>query len=291
MCRLFGFRSILNSKVHSSLVHADNALASQSMRHPDGWGVAFYRENIPHLIRSTDRAFDDHIFHKVSGVVSSQTVLAHIRKATQGKLTLLNCHPFQYGHWVFAHNGNLKNFDSYRDKIFELVSDELKPFILGNTDSEHVFYLLLSLIKKHHSLEDPNPEHSVLKTCIQDLVTIINQYAGALYVGEEQIPSETHLTFLLTSGQNMLGFQGGQSLLYSTHKTKCPESKECPFYDRSCENLSRNADSINHLLFSSEKPEGENIWTEMHPGQLIGLDQNMQFWIDDLNVKTTNQPS
>ena len=55
MCRLFGFKSIINSQVHKSLVHTDNAFASQSTKHPDGWGVAYYREDVPHLIKSMDR--------------------------------------------------------------------------------------------------------------------------------------------------------------------------------------------------------------------------------------------
>jgi len=118
MCRLFGFKSVINSQVHSSLVHADNALISQSLKHPDGWGVAYYLENVPHIIKSTDRALDDHIFHQISGVVSSQVVLAHLRKATHGDKTILNSHPFQNGNWVFAHNGNLRDFKNYKFWFF-----------------------------------------------------------------------------------------------------------------------------------------------------------------------------
>ena len=42
MCRLFGFRSVIPSQMHRSLIAADNALGRQSERHPDGWGVAYY---------------------------------------------------------------------------------------------------------------------------------------------------------------------------------------------------------------------------------------------------------
>ena len=38
MCRLFGFRSVIQSQVHRSLVDADNALGQQSVRHQDGCG-------------------------------------------------------------------------------------------------------------------------------------------------------------------------------------------------------------------------------------------------------------
>ena len=107
MCRIFGFRSVLMSKVHSSLVSAENALMGQSRRHPDGWGLVYYISDSPHVVKSTNTAESDELFHHLSGVVTSQTVLAHIRKATHGKLSILNTHPFQYGKWTFAHNGNV----------------------------------------------------------------------------------------------------------------------------------------------------------------------------------------
>lgn len=44
--------------------------------------------------------------------IKSLNVIAHIRKATQGGVTIENTHPFIreiWGqNWVFAHNGNLK---------------------------------------------------------------------------------------------------------------------------------------------------------------------------------------
>src|SRR4029077_15509897 len=101
MCRLFGFRSVIPSQVHRSLLAAENALGVQSNQHPDGWGVPFYVDGSPHVTRSPTTALGDALFHRLSGIVSSETVLAHVRKATQGALTVLNCHPFQYGRWVF----------------------------------------------------------------------------------------------------------------------------------------------------------------------------------------------
>src|SRR5690554_1518871 len=97
MCRLFGFRSVINSQVHSSLLDAENSLSAQSVKHPDRWGLAYYLDDAPHLVKSSDTALNNSLFKKVSGIVSSQTVMAHIRKATQGEHSMLNSHPFQYG--------------------------------------------------------------------------------------------------------------------------------------------------------------------------------------------------
>ena len=46
--------------------------------------------------------------------IRSENIVAHIRKATQGRVALENTHPFVrelWGrYWVFAHNGDLKDF-------------------------------------------------------------------------------------------------------------------------------------------------------------------------------------
>jgi predicted glutamine amidotransferase len=46
--------------------------------------------------------------------IRSRNVIAHIRKATQGEVALENTHPFVrelWGrYWVFAHNGDLKDY-------------------------------------------------------------------------------------------------------------------------------------------------------------------------------------
>ena len=120
MCRIFGFRSVIKSQVHKSLLSADNALAQQSEVHRDGWGVAYYMGNAPHLIKSETQALSSNLFTKVSGVVSSETVVAHIRRATKGENHVLNTHPFQFGRWIFCHNGNIDKFSEHRDALLKL---------------------------------------------------------------------------------------------------------------------------------------------------------------------------
>ncbi len=176
MCRLFGFRSIINSQVHSSLLSAENSLRDQSMRHPDGWGIAYYLEGVPHLVKSSDTALDNYLFQKVSGVVSSQTVMAHVRKATQGEHTILNSHPFQYGSWIFAHNGHIKQFNENRSKLTSLIDPELCRFILGSTDSEFFFFLILSELKKGYSFSQARIPMDHIKIAIEHAVTKITKY-------------------------------------------------------------------------------------------------------------------
>jgi len=278
MCRLFGFRSIFNNQVHSSLVHAENALGNLSQKHRDGWGVAYYLDEVPHLIKSVNCAFDDHIFHKVSGVVSSQNVVAHIRYATNGSSTILNSHPFQFGKWIFAHNGNIKNFDKHKEKLLKLVDKDHCAHILGSTDSEIIFHIILSELKRNNLLySSANSKTQISKytQCLKNSLEAICNIIGELTDRDDADPKESYLTFILTNGSTYFAFQGGQPLHYSTHKSLCPERETCKFFDVSCENKSSLDEKVNHLLISSEPLVGDNIWTKMNFGELVCLDSDM----------------
>src|SRR5688500_3952809 len=136
MCRLFGFRSSVLSGVHQSLVAAENALAAQSAAHPDGWGVAYYNSRFPHIIRNDKQALADGLFKELTSVVATRTLVAHIRHATAGKVGILNCHPFQYGPWCFAHNGQIADFatnEDLRARLREAVDPRFRGHILGTT--------------------------------------------------------------------------------------------------------------------------------------------------------------
>ncbi|BBM87461.1 class II glutamine amidotransferase [Candidatus Uabimicrobium amorphum] len=278
MCRIFSFRSVIKSQVHKSLVGTENALSTQSTQHPDGWGVAYYVQGVPHIIKSSEAAVDDNIFHKVSGVVSSETVIAHIRKATLGPKNILNVHPFQFGKWAFVHNGNIENFEKHRRPLLAMVAPELRRFILGQTDSEIMFYLILSHLKQHISLSANNVPIekmvNITKQAVQKIIALVGECSDE----QETDPSKTYLTFVLTNGTTMLAHHGGKRLHYTTYKNRCVDRDTCPCFSFECENSTQSG-YINHLIFSSEELTGDNIWLPMKQDQYIGVDHEMKLTI------------
>ncbi len=270
MCRIFGFRSILQSGVHRSLIDSDNAIIQQSDRHPDGWGVAYYNMGSPHLVKNENQARKCKIFEKVSGVVASNTVITHIRKSTVGSIGPLNTHPFQFGHWVFAHNGNVKNFTEDCNQLMQHIDPDLRSYILGETDSEALFYLLLSLLRKRDSLECPH-EGFDFADVLQEFVDIFKSLYGNVTESKGDY-DQNYLTFLVSDGKMMYAFNGGQPLFFSTHKTKCPERDSCSYFTGVCENKARAQDKIHHLLISSEIIQNENVWNSLPFGEFVGVD-------------------
>ncbi len=72
-------------------------------------------------------------------------MISHIRKATQGRVALENCHPFVrelWGrYWVFAHNGDLK-------ALAPRLHGSFRP--VGTTDSERAFcWIMQEMVGSH----------------------------------------------------------------------------------------------------------------------------------------------
>ncbi|HMJ15374.1 MAG TPA: class II glutamine amidotransferase [Polyangiaceae bacterium] len=269
MCRLFGFRSVIPSQVHRSLLVAENALGVQSNAHPDGWGVAYYVNGAPHVTRSPETALGDVIFHRLSGVVSSETVLAHVRKATRGPKTVLNCHPFQYGRWVFAHNGDIPNFEACRERLLEQVDARLRRFILGETDSEVVFFIFLSELLKSKKL--------IERRTVQEAVTALRSALHAVRaVCDDGNGERALLTVMATDGETLVAAHGGKELFWSSHKTRCADRGTCANLSPECEAPSRTG-RVNHLIVSSEPLLGENVWQPLADGDILGIDWRMHY--------------
>ncbi len=276
MCRIFGFRSVLQSQVHRSLVSADNALMQQSDRHPDGWGVAYYNAGAPHVIKSVSAAMEDNLFQRVSGIVASETVLAHLRKATQGSLSIINTHPFQYGQWVFVHNGNLSRFSEIRGDLVDRVAPVLRRFILGDTDSEALFYLLLGHMARRHELHRVGfPLEDVVES-VRETVAEVVALAGEPCFDDAGTPDDTYLTFALTNGRTMVAHQGGKPLYWTTHKTRCPDREHCPSFGAECVAPAAQGGFVKHLVVSSEPLQGDNVWTPLRPYEVVGVDWAMK---------------
>src|SRR5690606_13702245 len=107
---------------------------------------------------------------------------------------------------------------------------------------------------------------------------------GPFHANDAGPAAESYLTFILSDGKLMFGFQAGKHLHYTTHKSKCPERRTCPFHNPCCEE-ERLSGQINHLMFASEPILGENIWNPMKNGQLIRVDHDMTLYIVTISTR------
>lgn len=269
MCRLFGFRSVIPSQVHASLTSAENALGVQSVKHPDGWGVAYYVAGSPHVIKSSEAAYDSSLFKRVSGVVSSETVVAHVRKATVGDRTLLNSHPFQHGRWIMAHNGEIAQFEEVREELRAIIAPRLRRFVLGTTDSEVIFYLFLTYLSRLQELHRAGAEIDHVRDALQQTLDVCVDCCA-----RNGLVSPL-LTILISDGTLMVASRFGKELHRSTRKHRCPERDVCPSYAFECENTNESGIAT-HFIVSSEPLQGHNVWEAVDDGAIVGCDWRMR---------------
>ncbi|MYM22429.1 class II glutamine amidotransferase [Duganella sp. FT135W] len=136
--------------------------------HKDGWGIALHTQNgcrlytdyLPSIHSPLAAQFRD-------SQIKARNVVAHIRKATQGRISLENSHPFTrelWGRtWSFAHNGDLK--------LFTPSTGRYAPW--GDTDSERAFCYLLSELAQRF---DEQPERHELYAALAELAAGIGVY-------------------------------------------------------------------------------------------------------------------
>ena len=83
------------------------------------------------------------------------------------------------------------------------------------------------------------------------------------------------LSLVVTDGELMVAHQGGRSLHWTSYKVGCSERDACAFFSPECEAPTRTG-YVNHLIVSSEPLQGENVWVELNPGDVVAVDTFMR---------------
>ena len=134
MCQLLG----MNCNTPTDVTFSFAGFAQRGGRtdhHADGWGIAFFEGRGARLFIDSSAACSSPVAELIRRYpIKSRNIISHIRKATVGDVRLENCHPFVrelWGrYWVFAHNGDLKDYAPRLHGHFHPV---------GDTDSERAF--------------------------------------------------------------------------------------------------------------------------------------------------------
>ncbi|HET9976147.1 MAG TPA: class II glutamine amidotransferase [Burkholderiaceae bacterium] len=143
MCQLLG----MNANVPTDVMFSFEGLARRAVEHKDGFGIAFFEDRGLRTLVDHHSARESPVAELVRRYpIKSDNVIAHIRKATQGRVALENTHPFVrelWGrYWVAAHNGDLRGFQPRLHAAFRPV---------GDTDSERAFCWLMQELAKSHA--------------------------------------------------------------------------------------------------------------------------------------------
>jgi predicted glutamine amidotransferase len=247
----------MNSRLPASLTLSFTGFSQRggcTDHHADGWGIAFFEseESAPDKPGKGVRYFVDKEGASTSPIarmlrnypIKSHNVIAHVRKATVGAVTLENSHPFVrelWGrYWVFAHNGDLKDYAPYLHGSFRPV---------GNTDSELAFcWLLQELAKSHAGV----PTVAELTRTLAELVP--------------QIAKHGTFNFLLSNGQ-ALWAHASTKLHYVLRQHPFTEV-HLKDDDVSVDLADLNGPEDRLAIVVTEPLTTNEAWVEMAPGEL-----------------------
>lgn len=186
MCRLLGIvnKAQIETEIFTSFKQQCKTgcvKSSSQPGHMDGWGIAYKSEDEMIIKKSGfDAATDVEFDQTARNAVSSELVIAHIRKATdpQTKGKKEFAHPFEKENWVLAHNGSVH------------WNEPVKINYPGLIDTQILLEKLVENIKT---------EKSTILGVEKTLIPILDN------------EKYTALNFLLTDGKNLIIYRSFDS--------------------------------------------------------------------------------
>lgn len=203
MCRLLGYLgpaialdSLILQPPHSLLVqsYAPKELEVAKLN-ADGFGLGWYHateSQEPFTYRHTLPMWNDPNVAPLCRYIKTGCSVSYVRSATPGQgIDISNCQPFQSGPLLFTHNGYIKQFrETLYRPLRQLLSDRVYTAIHGNTDSEHIWGLLLTALAAQPGISLV----AALAQALEQLLALAQQYDTPLAAN-----------VLVSDGQQLVG--------------------------------------------------------------------------------------
>ena len=250
MCQLLGMNSANPADLRFSFT-GFAARGGLTDHHGEGFGVGFFEDKACRLFMDNQPAASSPVADLLKHYpIKSRNVVAHIRKATQGDgLRLENCHPFTrelWGrHWLFAHNGDLKNYKP------GLTGDYLP---VGNTDSELAFCELLQTLR---AISPREP-------------CAIDRVFDALCKVTQRTAEHGVFNFLLSNGQAM--FAHCSTRLWYLVRQWPFSNAQLVDSDLSMDFAQTNASNDRLCIIATQPLTRNENWQQLDPGQLLWIE-------------------
>ncbi|GAA4283310.1 class II glutamine amidotransferase [Brevibacterium daeguense] len=254
MCRWLAYsgspvnlEDLLFKPAHSLVKQSRHARLGSEEMNGDGFGVGWYsrRRPRPGLFHSTHPAWNDRNLRELSALTWSRLVFAHVRASTGAAVQQTNCHPFRQDHWLWMHNGLIRDFPTVKRDLACSVAPDLFSLIEGSTDSELFFHLALTFGMK----DDPPAGVAAAVRFIEDT----GRQHGIEY--------PVQMTVATTDGETTWAFryssEGASRSLFRSVDISAVRSMHAD--DSFLEDLSADA----HLIVSEPLGDLEGAWEEI----------------------------
>ena len=164
------------------------------------------------------------------------------------------------------HNGGVENFSLIKRQIREPLSDEFYNWIKGQTDSEHIFALLLHFLFKETSEVTPESVIHAFERTFEHLNKLMKQFG---------IHEAAYLNMVVTNGLFVVG----------TRYVSDPKENALTLYhseathyavENGVSQMTDSADGARAVLVVSEKLSDEKHWTLVPSNHFVIVDQALK---------------
>ena len=302
MCRVLAYLGP-ETPLENLLLKPENSLINQALdpeRHPElqlaGWGFGIWGEHLlkpeePFIYRRPMAAFYDDNASRMIPSLQASTMLAHVRAAAYDSKVVMvdeNCHPFSFEEtpWIVAQNGYLPNWQLLQRELLQYCEDRYLKQMRGNTDTEFIYVLLLSLLEG-----DSNED---VQRAIEKLIELIAQAMKNLDLG-----ALTKLKMALVSDGRIIGINVGLGHHGETNpagdwkklRKSAPDSDDFalsmllePMYLLMGRNFEDDAttydfeesgeDDATGVIFASEPLTEGDDWSQLKFGEIVFLEND-----------------
>ncbi len=276
MCRLMAYMGspiiidkLLYQPKNSLINQSINAKELEEPLNGDGFGIGWYVADVnyePVTFVSINPAWSNRNLRNLAPKIRTECFIAHVRAASVGEVSESNCHPFQYKNLLMMHNGGVENFSLIKRQIREPLSDEFYNWIKGQTDSEHIFALLLHYLFKETSEVTPESVIHAFERTFEHLNKLMKQFG---------IHEAAYLNMVVTNGLFVVG----------TRYVSDPKENALTLYhseathyavENGVSQMTDSADGVRAVLVVSEKLSDEKDWTLVPSNHFVIVDQALK---------------
>ena len=275
MSRLFAYMGNDQDRVKCALYPARTLLVADGAAKAsfDAWGLGFYQGGEVLLQRRPKPPTEPVDFYGLVKDLRTDVIIGHVRQGTVGKAKNENTHPFRFRSWLFAHHGTIPDFDNVRDELLRAVPDFLRRNIRGQTDSEHLFHVMLAFLHDSGKLDDMNISTAQARDAVRGALAIVEKAAG------KQAAETMECALALTNGRILVATRHGAPVYLHERSSlsDCAVCREPPPRDKRVDH--EHLRSV-LLVADVEAPTPDLKLTEVADRTLVSVSH-------DLKVETT----
>lgn len=245
---------------------------SQERREPlngDGFGVGWYQPTIsqtPCVFTSLTPAWSNRNLQRLAEHVMSPCFFAHVRAASPGmQVAESNCHPFQFGRYLWMHNGGIKDFTYIKRQVQQSLPDHLFHAIQGTTDSEHAFAVFLNLLGDTEQIVSAKDLGQLLVRTIERLEQ---------WTLDAEIVGPSYYNFAVTDGLSMAVIR------YVSDQRLEPTSLYFSAGIRISQTMQRAV-----IIASERLTEQKGDWVRVAPNHVLTITANLEIEVELVSVQ------